>query len=363
MSRIRVLVVDDSAFMRKVVSDLLSAEPDIEVVGTARDGTEGLQKAVSLAPDVVTLDVEMPGMNGLEMLERLMADRPLPVVMVSSLTQPNADITVRALELGAVDFVSKPSGTISLDMHRVKDDLVRKVRAAAAVPRANLARRARSAPAAGRAPKAAPGAPAAGGARGSQASRGLSRLVVIGVSTGGPSALMEVIPRLPADFPGGILLVQHMPPLFTRHLAEHLDAASALAVREAREGDVLRDGLCLVAPGGRHLRFMEGGCVSLDDSPPRHGVKPAVDVTLESAAECWRGESLIVIMTGMGMDGARGARAMKARGARVIAQDEATCVVYGMPRAVVEMGLADHVAPLGEIADLLSRLAANSVPA
>lgn len=360
MSRIRVLVVDDSAFMRKVVSDLLSAEPDIEVVGAARNGAEGLQKAESLAPDVVTLDVEMPEMNGLEMLERLMAERPLPVVMVSSLTQPNADVTVRALELGAVDFVAKPSGTISLDMHRVKDDLVRKVRAAAGVPRVNLARRARTVPPAVRAPKAAAGAPAAGGPRGP---RGLSRLVVIGVSTGGPSALMEVIPRLPADFPGGILLVQHMPPLFTRHLAEHLDAASALTVREAREGDVLSDGLCLVAPGGKHLAFREGGCVSLDDSPPRHGVKPAVDVTLESAAERWRGESLVVIMTGMGMDGARGARAMKARGARVIAQDEATCVVYGMPRAVVEMGLADHVAPLGEIADLLSRLAANSVPA
>lgn len=357
MTRIRVLVVDDSAFMRKVVADLLNAEPDIEVVGAARNGAEGLRQVESLAPDVVTLDVEMPEMNGLEMLERLMAERPLPVVMVSSLTQPNAEVTVRALAMGAVDFVAKPSGTISLDMHRVRDDLVRKVRAAAGVPRANLARRTRAVPPPVRAPEAAAGAARA------PRSRALSRLVVIGVSTGGPSALMEVIPRLPADFPGGILLVQHMPPMFTRHLAEHLNAASALAVREAREGDVLSDGLCLVAPGGKHLVFMEGGYVSLDDSPPRHGVKPAVDVTLESVAERWRGESLVVIMTGMGMDGARGARAMKARGARVIAQDEATCVVYGMPRAVVEMGLADHVAPLGDIADLLSRLAANSVPA
>ncbi len=353
-----MLVVDDSAFMRRVISDLLSGEPDLEVVGTARDGQEGLEKAQALAPDVITLDVEMPRMSGLEMLERLMAVNPLPVVMVSSLTRPNADVTVRALQLGAVDFVPKPSGTISLDMHKVREELCRKVRAAARAPRSALVRcaPARRQPA-GPAPyghkPGRPGGPA----------RSLSRVVVIGASTGGPSALMEVIPRLPADFPGGLLVVQHMPALFTRYLAEHLDAASALAVREAREGDELRDGLCLVAPGGRHLVLAADGRVALDDSPPQHGVRPAVDVTLESVARSWDGDVLVAILTGMGMDGARGTRAVKARGARVVAQDEATCVVYGMPRAVVEMGLADHVVPLQEIAGVLCRLAACSVPA
>jgi len=349
-----VLVVDDSAFMRRVISDLLSGEPDLEVVGTARDGEEGLEKAAALAPDVITLDVEMPRMSGLEMLERLMALNPTPVVMVSSLTRPNADVTVRALELGAVDFVAKPSGTISLDMHKVREELCRKVRAAARAPRSALARRAPA--------RRVPAGPAPGGPKPAKCGS-LSRVVVIGTSTGGPSALMEVIPRLPADFPGGLLVVQHMPALFTRYLAEHLDAASALDVREAREGDELRDGLCLVAPGGRHLVLVEGGRVALDDSPPQHGVRPAVDVTLESVARSWNGDVLVAILTGMGMDGARGTRAVKARGARVVAQDEATCVVYGMPRAVVEMGLADHVVPLQEIAGVLCRLAACSVPA
>lgn len=355
MDPIRVLVVDDSAFMRKVIGDFLKAEPGIEVVGTARDGVEALEKVAALAPDVVTLDVEMPRLNGLETLERLMAEHPVPVVMVSSLTQPNADVTVRALTSGAVDFVPKPSGTISLDMHLVSEDLRRKVRAAARVPLRNLRRGGRSAPAG-----VLIGA-AAGERQPSGGGGGLSRVVVIGSSTGGPSALMDVIPRLPAGFAAGILLVQHMPPMFTRHLAQHLNEASALTVREAQGGDVLCDSLCLVAPGGSHL-VMESGCrVRLDDAPPQHGVKPAVDVTLDSVARVWSGEVVVAILTGMGVDGARGAKEVKSKGGRVIAQDEDSCVVYGMPRAVVEMGLADHVVPLGEIAGLLTRLTTSSI--
>lgn len=355
LDSIRVLVVDDSAFMRKVIGDFLKSEPGIEVIGVARDGVEALDQVAALAPDVVTLDIEMPRMNGLETLERLMADRPVPVVMVSSLTQPNAEITTRALAAGAVDFVPKPSGGISLDMHLVREDLCRKVRVAARVPRQNLGR--------GRPAPAPAGHRTASMAGGRSPSAGLSRVVVIGSSTGGPSALMEVVPRLPAGFAAGILLVQHMPPLFTRHLARHLDEASALTVQEAEEGDTLCDGICLVAPGGRHLILETGGRVRLDDSPPQHGVKPAVDVTLESVARAWAGDVVVAILTGMGVDGARGARQVKLGGGRVIAQDEATCVVYGMPRAVVQMGLADHVAPLEDIAGLLCRLTASSIPA
>lgn len=344
--RIRVLVVDDSAFMRRVIADLLGSDPAIEVVGVARDGEEAVAKAAALAPDVVTLDVEMPRMDGLEALRRIMATAPCPVVMVSSLTRHGADVTVRALALGAVDFVPKPSGPVSLDLHRVRDELVRKVKVAARVPRERLRGLAPGGPVRPGAGGGAPGA--AGSAR--LGGRGLTAAVVVAASTGGPGALYRLLGGLPGDLRAGVLVIQHMPAGFTRSLAAHLDQVSGLAVREAAEGDRLEDGVALVAPGGFHLRVRPDGTVELDQGPPRHGVRPAADVTMESLPEGLARRTVALVLTGMGMDGARGAKYLKDRGAEVWIQDEASCVVYGMPRAVAELGVADRAGPPEQLA-------------
>lgn len=342
---IRALVVDDSAFMRSIISRILAAGPDIEVVGTARDGIDGLSKAAALNPDVITLDIEMPRMNGLEMLRQLMATDPRPVIIVSSISQPQAEATMRAFQLGAVDVVTKPSGTISLDMHVVGEELIRKARAAATISGSRLVRRR---PAESRAAQKAV----------AEHSR-LSRLIVIGSSTGGPGALGQVLPQIAGGLNAGVIVVQHMPPGFTKSLAKHLDQACSIHVREASDGDVLVDGACLVAPGGSHLVF-DGKAVRLDLGPTRHGVRPAVDVTLESLPESWCGSTVIVIMTGMGMDGAAGSRYVKKNGGLVVAQDEASSVVYGMPRAVAEMGLCDHIIPLEQIGNLLNTISTQT---
>lgn len=360
---IRVLVVDDSAFMRKVLTDLLSQDPNVTVVGTARDGLDALDKVETLNPDVVTLDVEMPRLDGLGALQELMRRRPLPVVMVSSLTRAGADVTIRALAAGAVDFVAKPSGSISLDMEKVAQELVAKVRAASrARPRVA------EAPPGPGAVQAAAVTPTAGGVEAPAAGAGRPpfqrvgrnpRVVVIGCSTGGPGALHQVIPRLPADLPAGVLVVQHMPPGFTRSLAERLNEISPLEVREARPGDAVEPGLVLVAPGNYHMLVGPDRRVHLNQEPTLHGVRPAVDKTLESVAPVFGRHTLAVIMTGMGYDGAKGVAAVRRAGGRAIAEDESTCVVYGMPKVVVETGNADRVAPLGEIGPAIREMVAS----
>ncbi|NLN26768.1 MAG: chemotaxis response regulator protein-glutamate methylesterase [Firmicutes bacterium] len=344
---IRVLVVDDSALMRQMLSRFLS-EAGMEVVGTARDGVEGLALALQLKPDVITLDVEMPRLDGLGMLRRLMEIEPMRVVMVSSLTQRAAPATVEALALGALDVVAKPSGGISLDLHRVRDELIDKVKIAAAarVPR----------------PAAPERAPAEGAAVpcGERSRPAVADgIVIIGSSTGGPSALTAIFARLPKDFPLPIVVVQHMPPGFTASLANRLDGLSALTVSEAAPERIPKAGEALVAPGGVHTVFGPAGAIRLDTSPPHLGVRPSVDVTVESAVARWGRGVRLVVLTGMGMDGAKGARLVKQAGGRVIAQDEATSVVYGMPRAVVEMGLADRVCSLGDIPEALVAIAAR----
>lgn len=339
---VRVLVVDDSAFMRRIISELLTAA-GCQVVGTARDGRDALAKAAALAPDVITLDVEMPVLDGYGTLRELMHTQPLPVVMVSSLTRAGAEATVRALALGAVDFLAKPSGAISLNMHTVAGDLAAKVKAAAtATPRyrrvvADLPElhREKTTVAAGLMAEAKPAAP--------------KRLVVIGCSTGGPGALHQIMPHLPRDLDAAVLVVQHMPAGFTRSLATRLDAISAIRVREAADGDALEPGLVLIAPGGQHMLLRDDGRVTLSEEPPLHGVRPAVDKLLLSVANHWHQPCLGVILTGMGHDGARGIAALKRNGGQSIAEDASTCVVYGMPRAVVELGLADDVLPVHEI--------------
>ncbi len=332
---VRVLVVDDSAFMRKIIADMLCSDPGLVVAGVARDGVEALEQAAALAPDVITLDVEMPRLDGLSTLARLMAEQPRPVVMVSSVTQRGANATLRALTLGAVDFVAKPSGAISLDMNRTRDELIQKVKAASQVGRGRL----RLPPY----PPAATALPPAG--RSKVVGGELTRLVVVAASTGGPGALNRLLSRLQGRLRAGLVVVQHMPPHFTRSLAEHLDQVSDLTVREAAAGDQVRDGLVLIAPGGHHLRLEADARVVLDDGPARHGVRPAADVTLESVPPALIPITRVVVLTGMGSDGAQGARWLADRGVTVWAQDEASAVVYGMPRAVAELGVVERSGP------------------
>ncbi|HPZ54656.1 MAG: chemotaxis response regulator protein-glutamate methylesterase [Bacillota bacterium] len=353
---IRVLVVDDSAFMRKVISDIINEDPGMEVIGTARDGEEALSKIEQLKPDVVTLDVEMPKLNGIEVLRRIMPSNPVAVVMVSSLTREGADITIEALTLGAVDFVAKPTGAISVSMREMASELRKKIRAAslarlvgtsgsllATLHHAEESLRRteeRLKRVAGRQQPASTvrvGSPSEG-------------VVVIGSSTGGPSALQQVIPNLPESLPAGVLIVQHMPPGFTRSLAQRLAQMSRLKVSEARAGDKIEPGVALVAPGGYHMVVNRDKAVSLDTSPYVHGVRPAVDVTMESAARVFGNRCLGVVLTGMGTDGTRGASLIRRAGGKVIAQDEMTSVVYGMPRSVAQAGLADRILPIGDVA-------------
>lgn len=334
---IRVLVVDDSAFMRKIISDLLSCDSDIVVIATARDGIDAVEKCKQLHPDVVTLDVEMPRLDGLACLERLMTECPTPTLMVSSLTQEGAATTVRALALGAVDFVAKPSGSISLDMAKVREDLVDKVKVAARANLHSVRRRSDALP-------LGHGQPIKLGTSG-------RRIVCIGCSTGGPGALHEVLPRLPADLGVPVLVVQHMPPGFTRSLAQRLDELSPLRIREAAAGDHFGPGDVMLAPGGYHMTLADRDTIALNQDPPMHGVRPAVDVMLNSVIRHYGGDVVGVILTGMGFDGARTMAELHRAGGYTIAEHQSTCVVYGMPRAVVELGAADVVAPIQNVAE------------
>lgn len=345
--KIRVLIVDDSAFMRKVIGDILSEDPSIDVVGRARNGREALQMFTTLEPDVVTLDIEMPGMNGIDVLKEIMAKRPMPVVMVSSLTKGGANVTMQALDNGAVDFVTKPSGTISLDMDKVADELRKKVIAASrATVRGGQDRGTAAAP------------PPVAAIRREPPKR--PELVVIAASTGGPMALQEVIPALPASFPLPIMLVQHMPPGFTGSFATRLNERSKLNVIEGEDGMPVRKGMVIVAPGGYHMiverKSMALVC-RLTETPPVRSVRPAADVLFKSVADVVGGPTISLVLTGMGKDGLDGARALRDKGAYVIAESKETCVIFGMPGAVIDAGLADEVLPLYSIAAGLERVA------
>lgn len=366
--RIRVLVVDDSAFMRHTLGRLLGEHEGVDVVGSAANGALGLDAVRSLRPDVVTLDVEMPVMDGLTMLRRVMAEAPTRVVMLSSLTTSGAAVTLDALDAGAIDFIAKPGGSLSIDMGSVADDLVARVRAAAAMTDASfLAHRARTAarnrvqagasPAAAnsvyRAAKPGDARPPVVPAR-PRPSVPARRLVVIASSTGGPGALQTLASGLPGHLGAGVVIVQHMPPGFTASLAARLDDVCALPVAEAQAGDTIAEDLVLVAPGNHHLISSSGARVQLVQLPPVNGVRPAADVTLQAVAPVWRERMLCVVLTGMGRDGCDGARAVRSHGGRVFAQDEATATIYGMPAAVAEAGLADLVLPLGRVAQAIA---------
>ena len=343
---LKVLVVDDSAFMRKMICEILERDPELCVVGPARDGADALLKMEALQPDVITLDVEMPVLDGFGTLTEIMRRRPTPVVMLSSLTQRGAEATLRCLELGAVDFVGKPSGSISLDIEKVAADLVRAIKSAAkARVSASPTVPVRPLPAAVPRP-VREGLPKARG----------GGVLVIGSSTGGPRALQALIPALPADLSVPVVIVQHMPAGFTASLAQRLDSASPLEVREAAEGDRLKAGRILVAPGGRHLEFDKDGQARLTDAPPVHGVRPSVDVTLASLTCLYGARVTAALLTGMGRDGARGLKAIHALGGETFAEDETTCTVYGMPKAAVELGGVGSLLPLPQIAPALIQL-------
>lgn len=344
--RIRVLVVDDSVVMRRLVTHALESDALIEVVGAAANGAIALARIPQLNPDVVTLDIEMPEMDGLEALLQMRQRYPdLRVVMLSTLTEKGAAITLDALERGADDYVTKASSQSSLEqsLQRLRADLLPRIRQFFMLPATHLA--------AAQSPQAVSASPWL-----KQAGQCAPGVVGIGVSTGGPSALAQILPLLPADFPLPILLVQHMPPLFTRLLAERLQNLCALEVHEARDGELIQPGKILVAPGDVHMKAARGSsgfCVRLDQGAPLNSCRPSVDALFSSLAEIYGGAVLAVILTGMGQDGLRGAEMLKARGARLLAQDEASSVVWGMPGAVAAAGLADQVLPLEQISPVL----------
>lgn len=348
--KIRVLVVDDSAFMRAALTRTLDADPRITVIGQARDGADAVDKVKALNPDVVTMDFNMPRMNGVQAIEAIFADRPVPIVMMSAHTVDGAQETLDALAAGAVDFMTKPDGEVSTDLSGVKDVLIRKIRTAA------RSRPRRPGPRVSQVPCAPAAAPKVERPLTASGNFTVEPLVIIAISTGGPAALERVIPRLPANFSRGILVVQHMPAQFTKALARRLDGISALDVKEARQGEWCAPGTVRIAPGDRHVVVERSGALKITTTPPVNGCRPSADVALLSAAPIYGRKLTTVVMTGMGRDGAVGAAAAKAAGSKVFAQDQETSVVYGMPKAVAEMGIVDRVLRLDDIAPTLASL-------
>lgn len=345
---VSVLVVDDSAFMRRAITTILEGEGDIVVCGTARNGQEAVIKAEQFAPDVITMDVEMPGMGGLDAVRAIRERSNIPIIMISSLTREGAQTTFLALDAGAVDFIPKPDAAY-VNIKDVARDLVSKVRLfgrRGPTPKRDE-------------PRAKVTLPPLGESALPRERQGQFACLAIGTSTGGPVALSRIIPHLPAGFPVPIVIVQHMPPGFTRPLAERLDAHSRVRVREAEEGAVLAPGHAVVAPAGLQLRVRRSGdevSVHLGPDDGRSLHVPSVDVMLASVADAYGGGTLAAILTGMGQDGVSGLRRVKDRGGFVIGQDAATCVVYGMPRAAAQAGLVDRVLPLDAIAGAIAEL-------
>ena len=373
--KIRVLVADDSAFMRKVLVSILNADPQFEVVGEARDGREAVSQAEAVSPDVITMDINMPHMDGLQATEVIMSSKPKPIVIVSSESREGADITLKALELGAIDFIAKPSSGIDLDMNTIREDLVKKLRMASKVRVVRTAARSKlaqeiatsaprtepalpsgyaannnfgafNAPAAA-APKPAPSMFSDAGAM--KRSDGKFPIVVIAASTGGPATLMKLIPSFPKEFPGAVLLVQHMPASFTTQFSQQLAEISALKVKEASPGEIISPGSLYLCPGSSHMKVTATGRLTLDEGARINGYRPCADVTLQTAAEFIGTLGIGVILTGMGNDGCQGAQAIKAAGGHVIAQDEATSIIFGMNAEAIKSGAVDQILPVESI--------------
>ncbi|KPY32905.1 protein-glutamate methylesterase/protein-glutamine glutaminase [Pseudomonas syringae] len=375
---VKVLVVDDSGFFRRRVTEILSSDPNIVVVGTATNGKEAIEQALALKPDVITMDYEMPMMDGITAVRHIMQRIPTPVLMFSSLTHEGARVTLDALDAGAVDFLPKNFEDISRNPQKVKQLLCEKINSisrsnrrssgfgsasaapAAPAPSTLSSRASAPAPAPARTvpsrtatPAAAPAAPApyapAHPTTSGTAKRKAYKLVAIGTSTGGPVALQRVLTQLPANFPAPLVLIQHMPAAFTKAFAERLDKLCKISVKEAEDGDVLRPGLALLAPGGKQMMVDGRGTVKILPGDERLNYKPCVDITFGSAAKSYGDKVLSVVLTGMGADGREGARLLKQAGSTVWAQDEASCVIYGMPMAIVKAELADAIYSLDDI--------------
>jgi len=339
---VRVLVVDDSALMRKLIPQMLATDESIEVVGTAMDGTFALKKIEELKPNVVTLDLEMPGMNGIDTLKEIMRRQPVPVIVFSSHSTEGASVTMKALGLGAFDFVTKPKDA-SAHLRETAKELIAKVKAAAECKLK---------------PRLLPGIPPRP-EKISVPAASPTKVVAIGVSTGGPQAMEYLLSQLPGDFPGSIVVVQHMPDGFTEMFARRLDEICALRVKEAQSGDVLQPGRVLICPGSRHIKVKRlplGDVAVLADEPRVNGHRPSADVLFRSAAEEFRNQAVGVIMTGMGDDGAEGLGAIKKEGGVTIAQSEESCVVFGMPKAAIERGYAQRVVALDVLAMTLQSI-------
>ncbi len=340
-AKIKVMIVDDSLFMRGAIKKILESDKHFEVVGQASDGAMAVQRVAKLNPDVITMDFNMPIMNGVEAVRRIMAQHPTPIVMLSAHTTEGARETIEALEHGAVDFITKPSGEVSSDISRVGPELFMRLLNACKAkvkkeshPKADKQKRLQQ--------LTAPKQKVLG-----------RRVLLVGVSTGGPAALAGFLPSLPRVTDLGIVIVQHMPPTFTAALAKRLDSLCRIHVAEARDGDMIREGTALIAPGGFHLEFGNEGTVKLTRSSPINGCRPSVDVTMKSASKIFNRNLIGLIMTGMGKDGAEGMEAIKKAGGRTIVQDRESCVIFGMPKACIDKGIVDEIVSLDSLADAL----------
>ncbi len=357
MKEIKVLVVDDSVFMRQAISRMLNADPEITVIDTAKNGKEAIEKIKSLSPDIVTMDVEMPIMTGLEALKIIMTEHPVPVIMLSSLTSEGAQLTLDALSLGAADFIAKRTANLSTETYSIQQELIDKVKHVYSSP---LLKRRHNrvmppsiapitkTPTPSIPPTVATAIPHTTGRKRPAASH--FQLAIIGISTGGPLALQSVIPKLSKSLPVPVIIVQHMPPHFTKSLAERLDKSSAVHVKEAEDGELLHAGTVYIAQGGKHILVNKSRRIVISDEQFPVLYKPCVDILSLSAAEVFGGKILSVIMTGMGRDGMESYKKISSLGGYVISQDEHSCVVYGMPKSVIEAGIADEIVSLNDIA-------------
>jgi len=352
-NRIRVLVVEDSALMRKLIPIILERDPDIEVVGTAMDGAFALRKIAELQPDVVTLDLEMPRMDGIETLRMIMRNAPIPAIVFSTHSREGAYSTFKALALGAIDFVAKPRDAAAGHLDPIANELIEKIKVAKRASGARKILKLESEPPKPVKRKASVVAPP-------------NRIVAIGISTGGPNALQYLLSQIPADLPVSFVVVQHMPEGFTDMFARRLDECCAIDVQEAKSGDLLIAGRVLICPGNRHMmvrRMPRGEMVVLSDNPPINGHRPSVDVLFHSVAQEFALTAVGILMTGMGEDGAEGLGAIKAAGGMTIAQSEDTCVVSGMPRAAILKGYAQKILPLEHLGSFLVSQYGNQAPA
>ena len=348
----RVLIVDDSSFFRRRVNEILDADRNIEVIGMAKNGLDAVEQAEKLKPDVITMDIEMPVMDGITAVRKIMQKSPIPILMFSSLTTDGAQATLDALDAGAVDFLPKKFDDISSDRDEAKRLLCARVRQIAARGIAKPVSSPKPVQAATTSPARVTTRPLTTPAKGNY------QIVAIGTSTGGPVALQDVLTKLPENFPLPIILIQHMPATFTPAFAQRLNGLCQIEVREAADGDVLTPGVALLAPGGKQMEVIKRGAASyikISEPLPGQNYKPSVDVAFTSVANVYPGKALAIVLTGMGADGCEGARKMKQGGAKLWSQDEASCVVYGMPAAVADAGLSDHVLPLSSIGDSLAR--------